>query len=72
MHVPSHIAYNKMTMITLLIPVIKDVKIVQLNIFTVLLPFEEMFSSVENKNEFSLSFKKEGKLAYTHCSRKSS
>lgn len=50
MHVQSRIVYKLMTVITVLILVIKDVKIVQLNVFTDLILFEEFFLSVENYN----------------------
>lgn len=43
-------------------PCNKRCKIVQLNVFTDLILFEDFFLSVENYNSFSLSFKKEGKL----------
>lgn len=63
MHVQSRIVYKKMAVITVLISVIKDVKVVQLNVFTGLIFFKYFFSSIENYNEFSISFKKERKLA---------
>lgn len=69
MHVQSRIVYKLMTIIIVLVPVIKDVKIVQLNVFTGFILFEE-FLTVEHCNEFSLSLKKE-KLAYMHYSHTS-
>lgn len=65
MHVHSRIVYKKMAVITVLIPVIKDVhvNVVQLNVFTGLIFFKYFFSSIENHNEFSISFNKERKLA---------
>lgn len=57
MHVQSCIVYK---WITVLIFVIKDIKIEQLNVFTGYILFEE-FLSVEHCNELSLSFKKREK-----------
>lgn len=54
MHVQSCIVYKWMTVLIL---VIKNIKVEQMNVFTGYLLFEE-FLSVEHCNEFSFSFKK--------------
>lgn len=60
MHVQSCIVYKWMTVLIL---VIKDIKVEQLNVFTGYILFEE-FLSVEHCNEFSLSLKKRKTCMY--------
>lgn len=67
----SLIVYKLMTVIIVLIPVRKDVKIIQLNVFYRFNSFWRFFLSVKKSNSFNLSFKKEGKRAQMHYSRTS-
>lgn len=67
----SLIVYKLMTVIIVLIPVRKDVKIIQLNVFYRFNSFWRFVLSVKKSNSFSLSFKKEGKRAQMHYSRTS-
>lgn len=69
MYVQSGRVYKLMTIIIVLVPVIKDVKIVQLNVFTGFILFEE-FLTVEHCNEFSLSFKKRKTCIYALLAHK--
>lgn len=43
MHVQSRTVYKLMTTIIVVVPVIKDLKVVQLNVLTGLILFEEFF-----------------------------